>query len=231
VVGSNSDAEAAEKRWFDLSRHIGALCKYNRGGGAFPGSGRKTAPQRFWVRVDKNGPFALIKGKRSRCWLWTGAKNKAGYGVFNIRPRRSGDSGSMQAHHWSYAQVFGSIPEGFESDHLCCNPSCVRPGHIEVVSHVENLKRRRLGPRTHCKQGHEFTERNTYRHPVTRKSYCRVCSLAASHASKRRRWQEVMQRASDYRKRKMATQEGLEVIRRRGREYAARWREKQKAST
>jgi hypothetical protein len=40
-----------------------------------------------------------------------------------------------------YEQHFGSIPENLELDHLCRNPACVRPDHLEPVTHLENLRR------------------------------------------------------------------------------------------
>ena len=85
------------------------------------------------------------------------------------------------AHRYAYEQVRGPIPAGLELDHLCRNPSCCNPDHLEPVTPREN-KLRGTSPtaenarRTHCRRGHPFTQRNTYRRPDGRR-YCRACDL------------------------------------------------------
>jgi len=43
-------------------------------------SKKGTREEWFWQKVDKT----------SGCWLWTGALNAKGYGVFGVAPGRSG---------------------------------------------------------------------------------------------------------------------------------------------
>lgn len=86
-----------------------------------------TASERFWARVDRTGD----------CWLWMGSKNKHGYGTFVAEPPKR-----IGAHRFAYEEERGPIPVGMEIDHLCGNPSCVRPAHLEVVTHEENMRRR-----------------------------------------------------------------------------------------
>jgi hypothetical protein len=100
------------------------------------------------------------------CLEWTGAKHPLGYG----RLKLNGDL--KQAHRIAYELWMGPIPPHLELDHLCRNPSCVNPGHLEPVSHAENL--RRIPARTHCLKGHEFTPENTGVH-VRGKRYCLAC--------------------------------------------------------
>jgi hypothetical protein len=49
-------------------------------------------------------------------------------------------------------------------DHLCKNRGCVNPFHLELVTRQENCDRggHRNRDKTHCQNGHEFTEENTY---------------------------------------------------------------------
>src|SRR5689334_8229091 len=55
------------------------------------------------------------------CWIWTGAKNEKGYGLYR----------GQSAHRYSYVAAFGAIPERFVVDHFFCdNPSCVNPHHL-----------------------------------------------------------------------------------------------------
>lgn len=45
------------------------------------------------------------------------------------------------AHQVFYELHVGPIPRGLELDHLCQNPSCVNPAHLEPVTHAENVRR------------------------------------------------------------------------------------------
>ena len=74
---------------------------------------------RFWDRVEKRHPEA--------CWEWVGLKTERGYGRFWI------NGALRRAHTVSYGWLVGSIPEGMELDHLCRNPSCVNPSHLQTI--------------------------------------------------------------------------------------------------
>ena len=45
------------------------------------------------------------------------------------------------AHRVYYERHVGPVPEGLELDHLCRNPGCVNPEHLEPVTHAENIRR------------------------------------------------------------------------------------------
>ena len=132
--------------------------------------------ERFWPKVQYS----------PGCWLWTGAKTGRGYG--QISRGRVGE-GTVLAHRLSYELIHGSIPDGLEVDHLCFNPACVNPGHLEAVTPKENTRRAlvagRRQRRTHCFRGHEFTEANTYQYRGHRQ--CRACRAAADRRHERRR--------------------------------------------
>lgn len=91
------------------------------------------------------------------CWYWTGARLQRGYGTFFF------EGGPVSASRWSYAYFVGAIPVGFEVDHLCENPPCVNPDHLEAVPPLVNTFRatKANANKTHCKRGHEFTHANT----------------------------------------------------------------------
>lgn len=71
----------------------------------------------------------------SGCWLWQDSLNPAGYGRLFDGERH------LSAHRVVYEQNKGPIPEGLELDHLCCNPRCVNPEHLEPVETAENVRR------------------------------------------------------------------------------------------
>lgn len=116
--------------------------------------------------------------------MWTAYK-RLGYGVFNLNGK------VVQAHRFNYERFRGPIPPGLVLDHLCRNPACVNPEHLEPVTDRENL-RRGMGPsmvtfRTNrCKRGHDLTPENTYRRPDTGTRQCRAC-IALRQQRKRKR--------------------------------------------
>lgn len=144
--------------------------------GVYP---RRPATARFWERVNKNGPVPEAAPYLGNCWLWTASLSHAGYGRFCPLP-----SGYVPAHRWAYEQENGPLPEGLECDHLCRTPSCIRPSHIEAVTHRENLLRgqtvaARSAQATHCPQGHPYDEANTYVCPRGKRQ-CRQCRREAN---------------------------------------------------
>jgi hypothetical protein len=138
--------------------------------------------ERFWAKVQKG----------DSCWTWTGCKNQRGYGSFWIDGKR------RPAHRVSYEMQHGPVDPKLDMDHLCRNPSCVNPAHLEPVTHQENIMR---GPReryganrdkTHCRHGHELTPANTYRWRNNR--VCRTC-IRANKTAWRERNRAVLSRA------------------------------------
>lgn len=75
----------------------------------------------------------IVKGPE--CWEWSGHRSTRGYGRiwYNGRLRL--------AHRVYYELVRGAIPKNHELDHLCRNPPCVNPDHLEPVSHSLNMVR------------------------------------------------------------------------------------------
>lgn len=101
---------------------------------------------RFWAKVDKAGPISPHRPDLGPCWLWTGALKK-GYGHFCSQARRDRPRTWIGAHRWAYEAMVGPIPADLELDHLCRNPPCVNPGHLEPVTSAENLRRARAANR------------------------------------------------------------------------------------
>lgn len=81
---------------------------------------------RLWDKVDVGGP--------GECWLWTGAKNKDGYGSVGM-----GNGKTELAHRAVWLELVGSIPAGKYVLHTCDNPSCVRPDHLWLGTQADNV--------------------------------------------------------------------------------------------
>jgi hypothetical protein len=126
----------------------------------------------FWSRIDKT----------ESCWIWTGAiiRPDIPYGRLRI------DGALVLAHRFSYQLHKGPIPDGLILDHLCRNPRCVKPDHLEPVTILENnlrgnLAHARRNPPTHCPHGHLYTpETSIYEPGGTR--ICRICKRASARA-------------------------------------------------
>lgn len=126
--------------------------------------------ERLWARVDKSGGPAA-------CWPFTGHRDRRGYGRIGAGCR---GAGIVLAHRAAYEDVVGPIPDGLTIDHLCFNPPCCNPIHMEPVTLAENSRRQAAAakPATHCRKGgHEFTAETTaYR---GRQRLCRLCERAS----------------------------------------------------
>ncbi len=133
---------------------------------AFPLSGNeKLIESRFWAQVTPTG----------FCWEWDGRKQKkTGHGRYQVSREKS-----VAAHRHSYETLVGPIPDGLTLDHLCRNPPCVNPDHLDPVTNAVNVLRgfgitAMQKRQTHCKHNHEFTAENTY---TTKRGIrqCREC--------------------------------------------------------
>lgn len=150
--------------------------------------------RRFWtrVRLDESG-----------CWLWTGGTRANGYGSFAIKSP-TGSWTQTTAHRWAYGHQVAPVPADMEADHLCKVRNCVRPDHLEVVTVVENRRRRDVGyapdvprdlrplpvipdppaparrrnPETHCLNGHEYAVTGWVKNGANRT--CAACRDAAT---------------------------------------------------
>ncbi len=84
------------------------------------------------------------------CWEWGGGKAGLGYGVFWYGTRQG------YAHRFSYEHFRGPIPSGLHIYHLCRNPGCVNPDHLDVVTNRENALRGNV-MKPVCPHGHSKT--------------------------------------------------------------------------
>jgi hypothetical protein len=150
----------------------------------------------FPLHVDEIARLvAKLEFDAAGCWLWTGARQGAGYGHVGLRGQ------VWLVHRVMYQICNGPIPPGLVLDHKCGIPSCCNPDHLEPVTIGENNKRaatrkgrnHHLGKRDHCKYGHPLTGSNVRIIHDPRGDF-RVCRICAAEAQ--RRWRLKQERTS-----------------------------------
>lgn len=143
------------------SPHYGRQCRH---GDPLAGGPPRIGLERFWTRVNKDGPLPACRPDLGPCWVWIGPLDRAGYG------RQSG----VLAYRYVWIRTHGPLPEG-------------KPEHLEPVTHAENMARsvQSSASLTHCKRGHPFTDANTYRRPSGGRS-CRQCTTEHQRLYKER---------------------------------------------
>lgn len=93
---------------------------------------RRSYTERFWERVDKDGPIPEHRPDLGHCWVWTARRIAWGYGGFWVNRR------NMAAHRFSWELHNGPIPEGLWVLHACDNPPCIRPDHLFLGTVIDN---------------------------------------------------------------------------------------------
>lgn len=76
----------------------------------------------------------------TECWIWTGSTSGSGRG--GGYGRMCLDGQTVATHLVSYTHFYGYIPGKKQVDHKCNNRLCCNPTHLELVTHLQNQKRR-----------------------------------------------------------------------------------------
>jgi HNH endonuclease len=116
------------------------------------------------------------------CWEFTGSRNRGrAYGRIGWKGRL------WLTHRVTYTLIIGPIPDNLEIDHLCKNPPCCNPAHLEAVTRSVNIQRGTQGDwraefelaKTHCPARHPYDAGNTYFTPSGHRQ-CRICKAEAN---------------------------------------------------
>jgi hypothetical protein len=94
--------------------------------------------KRLRTKITADDYLVEDSGYISPCFIWKGRKggrhNK--YAMVRLRGQE------VYVHRAMYEQEVGPIPDGMQIDHLCRVPRCIRPEHLEPVTHTENQRRK-----------------------------------------------------------------------------------------
>lgn len=127
--------------------------------------------------------LALFAVEPDECWNWPGCVGRTGYG--KTRVVIDGEV-FLSPHRAAYRLLVGPIPKGLSLDHLCRNPRCMNPHHLEPVTHRENVLRGESfaaanAKRDQCVRGHPLM-------PRTNGSgrFCPICVRATKLRYKKR---------------------------------------------
>ena len=120
---------------------------------------------KFWSKIDK-----VFDAEGKGCWLYTGAINRSGYGMFHHRGRFE------LARRVAYALTFGPITGGLLCCHRCDVRRCCNPDHLFLGSHADNsrnmaAKERGRGGRAVKGEGHVHAKLNDENVRLIRRRY------------------------------------------------------------
>lgn len=106
--------------------------------------------------ADRFHAFVRVPDDPDGCWTWTGARVR-GYGQFQVRRGTT-----RRAHRVSWELANGAIPDDLYVLHRCDNRGCVRPDHLFLGDHLDNMrdavqKGRMTGPRGEAQGRHILT--------------------------------------------------------------------------
>jgi hypothetical protein len=99
--------------------------------------GKRTLEERLARKIESRLASLFVADE---CWIWTGAVTgspRGGYGQIKIG---GGSASPTLVHRLMYEREYGPIPEGERLDHRCEVKACVRPSHLRIATHAENLR-------------------------------------------------------------------------------------------
>lgn len=86
----------------------------------------------------------IVLDEKTGCWVWTGATQRAGYGIIGEGRRKL-----HSTHRFMYQHTRGVVLSGEEDVcHRCDNPPCCNPEHLFVGSAADNCFDMKLKGRT-----------------------------------------------------------------------------------
>jgi hypothetical protein len=143
-----------------------------------------TPLDRFYTKVNRDGPLPERHPEAGPCHLWTASCFGSGYGQFKV------DGQNVRAHRWLWRQLRGPLTDEEVLDHWACDrPPCVNLGHLRPTTQAENLHRSPItvasinAAKAHGPCGHPYDAvRMVSGYPAR---YCSGCERARQREAKR----------------------------------------------
>ncbi len=89
---------------------------------------------RFFAKVNKDGPTHPYNRELGNCWLWTAGLGSGGYGQF-----WTAETGTIKSHRWSFFFHNGKHAHSHVL-HSCDRPLCVNPIHLREGNDKDNVR-------------------------------------------------------------------------------------------
>ncbi|MPZ64548.1 MAG: hypothetical protein GEU83_03185 [Pseudonocardiaceae bacterium] len=140
-----------------------------------PGGRQRPVAERFWSKVDYDGPVPVEAPELGPCWVWTAGRNR-GWGAFNVPATGTQPRRHVMAHRYAYEQHVGPVPDGYDVAWRChladaahCHGGTACP-HRLCVNYTTHLlllpvvaaplrahsHAARRAAVTHCPRGHRY---------------------------------------------------------------------------
>ena len=83
----------------------------------------------------------VVVNEETGCWEWQGGTSGKGRGGGSGRMYLDGQT--VAVHIVMFMHFHGYIPGKKQVDHTCENRICCNPGHLDLVTHLENQRRKK----------------------------------------------------------------------------------------
>ncbi len=83
--------------------------------------------ERVWSRIE-------VDPDPPHCWNWTGPLTRGGYARIRVNNK------STRAHRVVWQMLNGPITDGLHVLHNCDNKRCIRPDHLRLGTHQDNMR-------------------------------------------------------------------------------------------
>lgn len=97
-----------------------------------------TFPDRFWAKVNKDGPIPAHRPELGKCWVWT-ASHAKGYGHL-LAKNNKGHPSYIYSNRAAWLLQRGPIRDELKVLHRCDHRGCVRPDHLFLGTCKDNTR-------------------------------------------------------------------------------------------